>query len=217
MPTIKVAIAEFPGYYIDKNADVWSARRTKNKPYGRGFVTYLSNDLKKLKAINHNGGYLCVKLRKDGKYHDKLLHRLMLEVFVGPCPDGMECCHRDSNKHNNVLSNLRWDTRQGNVSDMVANGTSRCATEAARLVNTGKERSQEFKNKISAAKTGVPLTEDHKAAITEAHWSNREDAAEIIERSAAKHRGKKHSEEHKAKIAEAGRRRWAKIREERSK
>jgi hypothetical protein len=35
----------------------------------------------------------------------------------------MECCHNDSDPTNNAATNLRWDTRAGNVSDMVANGT----------------------------------------------------------------------------------------------
>lgn len=43
--------------------------------------------------------------------------RAVLEAFVGPCPDGMECCHRDDDPTNNILSNLRWDTQSGNAAD----------------------------------------------------------------------------------------------------
>ena len=46
----------------------------------------------------------------------------MLEAFVGPCPDGMECCHYDDNPYNNILSNLRWGTDQDNALDKVRNG-----------------------------------------------------------------------------------------------
>ena len=52
------------------------------------------------------------------------IHTLVLEAFVGPCPDGMECCHNDGNSQNNVLDNLRWDTRLHNVHDMVKHGRS---------------------------------------------------------------------------------------------
>ena len=31
--------------------------------------------------------------------------RLVLEVFVGPCPPGMEACHNDGDPHNNWLDN----------------------------------------------------------------------------------------------------------------
>jgi len=52
-----------------------------------------------------------------------LVAHLVLLVFVGPCPKGMECCHRDGNKLNNCLDNLRWDTHQSNVLDAVRHGT----------------------------------------------------------------------------------------------
>lgn len=48
--------------------------------------------------------------------------RLVLELFVGPCPDGMECCHWDDNPTNNVLNNLRWATRSDNMRDSYRNG-----------------------------------------------------------------------------------------------
>lgn len=47
---------------------------------------------------------------------------------------------------------------------------------------------------------GLKWSEQARANLRAGHWANREDAAEIVERSAAKHRGKKHTEEHKAKI-----------------
>ncbi len=50
------------------------------------------------------------------------VHRLVLEAFVGPCPPGLECCHEDGNSANNATTNLRWDTHQSNVADMVRHG-----------------------------------------------------------------------------------------------
>jgi hypothetical protein len=52
----------------------------------------------------------------------QLVHRVVLETFVGSCPDGMECCHLDDVKTNNKLVNLRWDTHDANVVDKVRNG-----------------------------------------------------------------------------------------------
>lgn len=59
-----------------------------------------------------------------GKANKRTLsvHRLVLEAFVGPCPEGMECCHYDDNPTNNALSNLRWDTSRSNKQDMLRNG-----------------------------------------------------------------------------------------------
>lgn len=63
--------------------------------------------------------YLCVPGEKQ---KPQQVHRLVLEAFVGPCPEGMEACHWDDNPANNVLSNLRWDSREGNYRDRKRNG-----------------------------------------------------------------------------------------------
>jgi len=54
---------------------------------------------------------LCNNIKKTNAY----VHRLVLEAFVGPCPDGMECCHNDGDRTNNRLENLRWDTHKNNM------------------------------------------------------------------------------------------------------
>ena len=70
-----------------------------------------------LQKTNANGYlYLCLK-QADGKKKMRLAHRLVLEAFVGPCPQGQEACHRDGNAANNELSNLRWDTHLANCQD----------------------------------------------------------------------------------------------------
>lgn len=61
-------------------------------------------------------GRLSVALRKNGRYFNKYVHRLVLETFVGPCPDGLECNHKDGNPINNRLENLEWITHGENLS-----------------------------------------------------------------------------------------------------
>lgn len=68
-------------------------------------------------------GYRVVGLTAAGeatRFHQ--VHRLVLEAFVGPAPDGMVACHWDDAPGNNVLSNLRWDTASANYADAVRNG-----------------------------------------------------------------------------------------------
>jgi hypothetical protein len=61
------------------------------------------------------GGYPSVSLCKEGKSKDVPISRLVLEAFVGPCPDGMEACHfPDRDPENNRLDNLSWGTRKEN-------------------------------------------------------------------------------------------------------
>lgn len=51
------------------------------------------------------------------------IHRLILQAFVGACPEGMECRHRDGNHLNNVLGNLHWGTHADNMRDKQEHGT----------------------------------------------------------------------------------------------
>jgi len=53
-----------------------------------------------------------------------LVHRLVLDAFVGPCPGGQEGCHYDGNPSNNRVSNLRWDTSKNNHADRIRHGNS---------------------------------------------------------------------------------------------
>lgn len=56
----------------------------------------------------------------------RLVHRAVLEAFVGPCPPGQETLHRDDDKENPSLENLRWGTRSENVADAYRNGLQPC-------------------------------------------------------------------------------------------
>ena len=58
----------------------------------------------------------------DGGHKWVTVHRLVLEAFEGPCPEGHECCHWDDDPENNRLENLRWDTRSSNKLDSVRLG-----------------------------------------------------------------------------------------------
>lgn len=67
--------------------------------------------------------YLSVNLYKAGVQTTTRVHRLVAAAFLGPCPDGMEVCHNDGNSVNNIISNLRYDTRANNCLDRRREGT----------------------------------------------------------------------------------------------
>lgn len=52
-----------------------------------------------------------------------MIHRLVLEMFVGIRPPGMEGRHIDGNKLNNRLNNLEWTTHKINELDKYEHGT----------------------------------------------------------------------------------------------
>lgn len=68
-----------------------------------------------------HGGYVMVRFRYKGPL--QYVHRLVLEAFVGPCPESMEGCHNNGDKSDNRLENLRWDTRSSNSFDAMKHGT----------------------------------------------------------------------------------------------
>lgn len=74
-----------------------------------------------LRPVTGKNGYQSIVLPGRDR---RLLHRLVLLTFVGPCPEGMEGCHNDGDKLNNRLSNLRWDTRSSNAKDRTAHGAN---------------------------------------------------------------------------------------------
>lgn len=75
--------------------------------------------------VNANGYPRVTLCKPDGTRSDYLTHRLVLEVFVGKCPEGMEACHfPDNNPANCRLDNLRWDAPSKNNLDKRMCGTS---------------------------------------------------------------------------------------------
>ena len=105
----------FPGYEVSDRGNVRSYFR-----YGRLDRVFPPRapipQRYFLKNIDKDG-YPKVSLRKDKKQLTRYVHRLVLEAFQGQCPVGMEACHNDGNKTNNVFPNLRWDTRASNIQD----------------------------------------------------------------------------------------------------
>ncbi len=67
-------------------------------------------------------GHRQVTLSRDGDQRTVLVHRLVLEAFVGPAPEGTEGLHWDDDPGNNRASNLRWGTRSENIADRIRNG-----------------------------------------------------------------------------------------------
>lgn len=74
--------------------------------------------------------YRTVGLPVDGRRKTVHVHRIILESFVGPCPDGMESRHIDGSTANNTLTNLAWGTKQENVADKRRHGTIRRGGES---------------------------------------------------------------------------------------
>lgn len=70
-----------------------------------------------------NGAYPAIKLCRDGVRKYVALHRLVARAFIGVKPKGLHTCHKDGNKLNNRISNLRYDTVKNNSEDSFSHRT----------------------------------------------------------------------------------------------
>ena len=66
-------------------------------------------------ARNKNSGYLYVALSLQRQRRTLLVHRLVAQAFLGPCPKGKEVNHKDGNKENNRVENLEYLTPKENM------------------------------------------------------------------------------------------------------
>ena len=68
-------------------------------------------------------GYPTVNLSDGVGKRRWYVHRLVLEAFVGPRPEGMACRHLDGDRANNRVENLAWGTYSENERDKLRHGT----------------------------------------------------------------------------------------------
>ncbi len=86
----------FPGYFITAYGDI---------------VSCLGRTPRRLKSQTVNEGDKMVLLRRNGRAHCLLVHNLILEIFVGPKPDGHRAYFKDGSRDNLTVDNLEWRPR----------------------------------------------------------------------------------------------------------
>jgi hypothetical protein len=96
------AIAGFPGYSVS------NVGRVRNEQSGRILLQTL-----------HRGHYR-VGLMNHGRQIHCFVHRLVVQAFVGPIPEGLEVDHIDRNGTNNIVSNLRIVSKSENCRNKVS-------------------------------------------------------------------------------------------------
>ena len=109
-------IPGFPGYCAGDDGTIWTRKRQGTRrlfEWRERKISTTSRSCRdqQIDLVNETGDY---KFR---------VGRLILSVFIGPCPVGMECCHNDGNPGNCRLDNLRWDTHFENMQDTIRHGT----------------------------------------------------------------------------------------------
>ena len=99
-------IANYPGYYISVDGEVYSTVRKKGV-FRRKYT--LCRD-----------GYKRLRLKKGGE--TIRLHREVLKTFDRLPKEGEICRHLDGNPSNNNIWNLKWGTPKENSQDCLKHG-----------------------------------------------------------------------------------------------
>lgn len=133
-----VPVVGFPDYEVSDHGQVRRSKPSLRNHSPRQLVLRESAD-----------GYVRVSLSRDARDRTKLVHRLVLEAFVGPCPDGDEADHVNGRRSDNSIANLRWLPKPENLSIRrmatgVRNGNAKLTpaqvAEARQMVANGASR-----------------------------------------------------------------------------
>ena len=69
-------------------------------------------------------GYQVIVFSVPGAKHvGKYVHRMVMETFVGPCPEGLEVSHINGKNFDNGLDNLCYESRKANIGRKVDHKT----------------------------------------------------------------------------------------------
>lgn len=109
-------IPDLTGYLADTEGTIWTLWEGK----GRG--RRIGPTPRRLATRINKGGYVAVYIGVRSVRKWRLVHRLILLTFRGPCPTGMECRHLNDIHTDNRLENLAWGTKLQNAADKRANG-----------------------------------------------------------------------------------------------
>lgn len=101
-------IPGFTGYAAGRDGSIWSCL-----PFGPKSAVRVG-EWRRRRIHTNGAGYAHVMLVKGGGMRAALVHRLILESFVGPCPDGHQTRHLNGIRSDNRIGNLAWGTRQQN-------------------------------------------------------------------------------------------------------
>lgn len=137
------AVPGYEGYYeASTTGIIRSVDRiiTMKSRVGKPTTKKVKGKILKLSPMWKSTDYLVVSFSR-GKSSQKLVHRVILETFVGPCPDGMEARHLNGNRQDNRKSNLAWGTPIENASDRDLHGkTAKGWKHACSLTATEKRQ-----------------------------------------------------------------------------
>lgn len=142
-------VASFDGFYADLY-EVSDLGRVRSLPRQtkRGI-----RGGKILAGHIRDDGYPEVSLSRENQIRARMVHLIVLETFVEPCPPGLEARHGPGGKLDASLTNLCWGTRAQNVGpDRLRDGQDNRG-ERHGLSKLTTEQVEDIRRRASAGET----------------------------------------------------------------
>lgn len=156
-------IPGFEGYRVGDDGSVWSLWKRGKGEAGSNWV--IGNDWNLMKLGKDLDGYPQVKFAGERK--TKKVHNLVLQIFVGKRPVGMQACHNNGNPSDNSIRNLRWDTPKNNQADRFIHMTDNLGSKNGRSKLT-EDQVRQIKVKHKLGQSGSSLSKEfnmHRSVI----------------------------------------------------
>lgn len=128
----------------------------------KGYQDYEVSDLGNVRSLKYgkvkllkpgiSRGYYHVNLWKNGKVKNLLVHRLVVETFIGKIPKGQVVNHINEDKSDNRLSNLEIVTQKENQNHGTRNERIAKANSKALIGNTNSAKQLKLTNAKTCGK-----------------------------------------------------------------
>lgn len=115
-------IPGLPGYYATDTGEIWSSwiwgssrpvKRTRDRSKWYRRLPY-----------KNSHGYMAVGITRRQRRIVYSVHVLVARAFLGPRPTGLQTCHRNGERTDNRIANLRYGTPAENSQDRICHGRS---------------------------------------------------------------------------------------------
>jgi hypothetical protein len=117
-----LSVGGWPGYEVSDHGRLRSYRGSGSVPgKDRKIPIIIGGYLQKRRAKIVSVQVCLYRTTADGVRETwrNGIHILVLTAFVGPCPPGLQGCHKNSDPTDNHVDNLRWGTPASNKLDLL--------------------------------------------------------------------------------------------------